>query len=481
MKAVADRNVPWSFRDPLGSVVAINGRVFRLIRKPHAETTLRFIDSAFFTRRCAAGDFPATQIAQELPDNLKGFTEIYHPECILEHHRIPFPVYPHEWPPSMLYDAGQLTIDLAEEALADGWILKDATPWNVLYSDGRPVFCDVLSFEPGNASGIWLAYAQFQRTFVLPLYAHNRHAWPVHPIFLDQRDGLEPSALAPAIRGWRRWAPFELQTIILPAKLALGSVAQEERGAVKAPFRNDASNKQLADFVLRRSFNRLRKQLKSVHPHAGNTSRWSHYEDDLQHYRDEEREMKSNFVRSSLLRAGAGRVLDIGSNAGEYSLMAAAQGSSVVAADFDVAALDKLYERAKASRLPITPVVFNIARPTPAIGWRNGEVDSFLVRARGQFRIVMVLALLHHLIVTERIPLGFVVKLLFDLEAPFLLIEWVNPNDRRFRQISQTHGDLYADISDETFEHELKPYFRIVERMPLASKTRTLYLCERRS
>jgi len=478
--AVLAGSAPWSFRDPVGNVVAVDGRVFRVIRRPHGGVTLRFIESAFFERRCAAGEFPVTQVVRESPDRLTELTESDRPECILEHRRIPFPVYPHEWPPSMLYEAGQFSLDLAEEALAEGWMLKDATPWNVLYSDGRPVFCDVLSFEPRTASGIWYAYAQFQRTFVLPLYAYGRHGWPVHALFVDRRDGLDPSVLAPIVTGWRRWAPFELQTIILPARLSRRTTVKYEQTAGTRFAKYGTANQQLAEYVLRRSFRRLRKQLHAVRLPAERVSRWNNYENDLQHYSHEDHEGKSNFVSTALSRMGPGRVLDIGANTGEYSLMAAAGGASVVAADFDVGALDRLHERIKVARLPITPVVLNIARPTPAVGWNNSEVHSFLDRARGQFRMVMMLALLHHLIVTERVPLEYVIRLLFDLEAPFLLIEWVKVEDLRFRQIARTHGDLYASLSEDVFERKLELHFHTIERLHLSSGTRTLYLCERR-
>ena len=314
-------SVPWSFRDPVGSVLTLDGRVFRVIREPHRQAVLSFIDSVFFRRRCAEGDFPATEVVQYPPAGLNDVVMGYHPECILEHHRIPFPVYPHEWPPSMLYEAGKMTLDLADEALADGWMLKDASPWNVLYSDGRPVFCDILSFEPKTASAIWNAYAQFQRTFVLPLYAHDRHAWPVHAQFLDQRDGLNPSALAPVIRGWRRWAPFELQTIILPTLLSRRASMQQGRMTSEISTMSETSNQQRVDFVLRRSFRRLRKQLNAVRPCNTRTSPWINYENDHHHYNDGDHELKSAFVRAALSRVGAGRVLDIGANAGEYSVI----------------------------------------------------------------------------------------------------------------------------------------------------------------
>ena len=52
---------------------------------------------------------------------------------VWEHERIPFPSFPYEWPPEMLEAAGSLTLDLAEAALEEGFGLKDATPYNVLF------------------------------------------------------------------------------------------------------------------------------------------------------------------------------------------------------------------------------------------------------------------------------------------------------------------------------------------------------------
>jgi hypothetical protein len=68
-------------------------------------------------------------------------------EAIFEHERIPFPSYAHEWPPEMLAAAGTLTLELFRNALPEGFGLKDATPYNVLFRGAQPVFVDVLSFE----------------------------------------------------------------------------------------------------------------------------------------------------------------------------------------------------------------------------------------------------------------------------------------------------------------------------------------------
>ena len=65
----------------------------------------------------------------------------------LLHPRIPVATYPWEWTPSQWLAAAELTLSLCEEALSEDWILKDATPLNVLFLGPRPVLVDVLSFE----------------------------------------------------------------------------------------------------------------------------------------------------------------------------------------------------------------------------------------------------------------------------------------------------------------------------------------------
>ena len=53
----------------------------------------------------------------------------------------------------MLHAAGALTLELAQGALEEGFGLKDATPYNVLFRGSRPVFVDVLSFEAARSAG----------------------------------------------------------------------------------------------------------------------------------------------------------------------------------------------------------------------------------------------------------------------------------------------------------------------------------------
>src|SRR5579884_1549933 len=151
-----------TFRDPAGSLRFEEGEAVRRINDASRADVLAFLGSSFCRSAQQRGDL----IAAEVEETDSALT--------LRHPRIPFPTYPWEWTPPQWLAAAELTIDLCEHALESGLILKDATPLNILFHGARPVFVDILSFEPREpTSSLWLAYGQFVRTFLLPLVMHR--------------------------------------------------------------------------------------------------------------------------------------------------------------------------------------------------------------------------------------------------------------------------------------------------------------------
>ncbi|MGH8553655.1 MAG: class I SAM-dependent methyltransferase [Methylococcales bacterium] len=231
--------------------------------------------------------------------------------------------------------------------------------------------------------------------------------------------------------------------------------------------------------MIRSALRRLRKQLRHVRPDEESNTVWAKYDQGCNHYSEQERHTKHSFVTDALAICKAKSVLDIGANAGEYSRLAVKAGAKVVAADSDIGALQRLYRRNAVERLPITPTVLNIARPTPSVGWRNSEVPSFLDRAKGNFDLVLVLAILHHLLVSERVPLKEIIRLLEDLDARFLLIEWISPDDPKFRQIAGSDLLLYRDLNESVFRKEICARYSVISEKAIAEGRRRLFLCER--
>jgi hypothetical protein len=129
------------------------------------------------------------------------------------------------------------------EALAAGWILKDATPLNVLFVGTRPVFVDILSFERRDPrSSIWLAYGQYVRTFLLPLLMNRMLAWPLS-LSLFKRDGYEPADCYAALGWGDRLSRAALWPITLPAVL---DRRREKRQGKNADKRKDRRVKKIA-------------------------------------------------------------------------------------------------------------------------------------------------------------------------------------------------------------------------------------------
>jgi 2-polyprenyl-3-methyl-5-hydroxy-6-metoxy-1,4-benzoquinol methylase len=105
------------------------------------------------------------------------------------------------------------------------------------------------------------------------------------------------------------------------------------------------------------------------------------------------------------------RVLDVGANTGEYSAMAAPMGAEVVALERDCAAADRLFRMSRDRGLNVLTLHADVARPSPAAGWENAEQSSLLERLDGKFEMVMLLAVIHHLILMEQIPLDKILTL----------------------------------------------------------------------
>ena len=142
-----------------------------------------------------------------------------------------------------------------------------------------------------------------------------------------------------------------------------------------------------------------------------------------------------------------------------------------MAVDVSPGCVDALYRSAK-DDTHLSPLVADITKPTPAIGWRLIERKGLLDRLRGDF--LLALALIHHLRITGGIPLSEVVDLLTRL-APSGVIEWVGREDPMVKRLLALRPDVYGDYTPGTFEQLLGARTRIVAKESLSIGDRTLF------
>src|SRR5260370_15125319 len=206
----------------------------------------------------------------------------------------------------------------------------------------------------------------------------------------------------------------------------------------------------------------LRRTLPRLKPVEGKSSVWSDYMTTNNNYTTDHFQAKQRFVGEALGEFGSRSVLDVGCNTGHFSAIAARKGAKVVALDYDPVVLGDVWRNARQEKLEILPLAVNLTRPSPGTGWRNQECASFLDRARGKFDAVLMLAVIHHMLVTERVPLGDIIDLAAELTTNLLVIEFVAPDDSMFQRLTRGREELHKDLTPELFESQCGRHFEIV-------------------
>ena len=473
-----------SFRDPAGSLFRYQGRVLRVVNAIGAADLEAFLAAPSGQKLMAAGTVVPTRAldAAECRELLAdpSVRELYDArggQMILEHERVDFPSFPYEWNAEMLHAAGMLTLDLAQALLADGLGLKDGTPYNILFRGPSPVFIDVLSFErrqPGDAT--WLPYAQFVRTFLLPLLANRTYGLGLDQILTTRRDGLEPEEVYRWSRPSQRLRPPFFSLVSMPTWLG-GKHKQDDTSI----YQKKLGDPEKARFILDHMLNGLRRTLDRLKPVEGKSSLWSDYMTTNNNYTTDHFQAKQRFVGEALAEFSSRSVLDVGCNTGHFSAIAARNGAKVVALDYDPVVLGDVWRNARLEKLEILPLAVNLTRPSPGTGWRNQECASFLDRARGKFDAVLMLAVIHHMLVTERVPLTDIIDLAAELTTNLLVIEFVAPDDSMFQRLTRGREELHKDLTPELFENQCRRHFEIVRMQHVEGTTRRLYLLRKRA
>ncbi len=463
-----------SFRDPDGFVLHADNRIFRIVL-PHLHTDFReFLASEFATDCMASGTLSSTRVVSKSDDD-EGLPDVPDGSLLLEHRPVRFPSYPYEWSPAMLHAAAGLTLEMAQTAHGAGYRLKDATPYNIMFEGANPVFIDILSFRPNDAlDPLWRPYAQFVRTFIYPLLANRYFDLRLNETMLVNRDGLEPRRVMRLCSPLRLLRPPFLGSVTIPALLSSRKASPDR---YRPRLARDVGE---AEFLQKRLLTRAERLLHRVRPPSPKKAAVRYIQAD-HNYTPPEMAAKARLIGRFFDSRRPESVLDIGCNTGHFSQLAATGGASVVAIDRDPNVIDDLWSTTFREGLNVLPAVVDIARPSPACGWANRECSSFLDRARGKFDCVLMLALIHHLIVTERIPPDRIFELLADLTTDSALVEYVDPADLQFERIARGREALYSKLTPTAFEAAARGYFDILDQHPIAPHRRIYTLQKKRN
>jgi len=450
-----------SFRDPSGFLFDRAGHLYRQVNQSYRKHFDYMIDSGLYD----------ALVAQRLivPHKKVEGVDFPDPESaykVIEPEIVDFISYPYEWSFLQLRGAALTTLRLARVALDHGMILKDASAYNLQFHEGHWTLIDTLSFEIYEEGLPWVAYKQFCQHFLAPLALMAYRDQRVNLMSRLFIDGI-PLGLAAGLLPPRTKVNFGLLTHIhLHAR---SQKRYADRAVSKQQVKGKVSQQGLFGLL-----DSLRNTVKGLSVRIGNTA-WANYYGET-NYSAEAFEEKKAIVSAFIDRVKPGRVWDLGANTGEFSRLASEKGIFTIAFDVDPGAVSQNYIRVrKEGEKNLLPLVMDLTNPSPGLGWGHAERESLM--ARGPVPLVLALALIHHMAISNNVPLRKLAEF-FSQVCEYLVIEFVPKSDSQVQRLLQSREDIFEDYSISGFEAAFQEYFSIIEKKAVIGSERILYLME---
>jgi hypothetical protein len=453
--------VAGSFRDPSGFLFRRDGKLLRQINQRYRKDYELLVRSGLYEELNGAGLLITHRRADVPPFKPDGSYLVIEPE------EVPFISYPYEWCFSQLKDAALATLDIQKRALERGMSLKDASAYNIQFLRGRPVLIDTLSFEKYEEGRPWIAYSQFCRHFLAPLYLMSRKDNRMGVLLKSFIDGI-PLDLASTL------LPFRTR-LRLPILLHIHLHARSEKKYSEEQI-DPETIKGISRKGLLALLDSLEATTRKLKWKAGGTE-WAEYYDET-NYSAEAFEQKKNIVREFLEAVGAREVWDVGGNVGVFSRVALETAARVVCMDIDPSCVEANYRKClEDGEENLLPLLIDLFNPSPAIGWEAEERMSIF--QRGPVDTVLALALIHHLIISNNVPMARVASFFAGL-CTNLVIEFVPKSDSQVQRLLSAREDIFDDYTLEGFLAGFSELFRVERRVAVPSSERILFLMRRR-
>jgi hypothetical protein len=448
-----------SFRDPSGFLFREQGVLYRQVNHTYREDYDQLIKSGLYedlVRRKLLIPHQEVDLAAPRADLVY---RVIRPEAV------DFISYPYEWCFSQLKDAALTMLKIQKRALEHGMTLKDSSAYNIQFHQGRPVLIDTLSFEIHQPDRPWVAYRQFCQHFLAPLSLMAYVDVRLGQLMRVYIDGV-PLDLAV------RLLPFSSR-FKLPLLLHLYLHAGSQRRYADKPV---APAGKMSKAGLLGLIDNLESGIKALR-WSPKDSEWGEYYE-IHNYSPVGLAFKERFIASYLERIHPGSVWDLGANTGKFSRLASGMKILTIAFDIDPAAVEINYRQCVSEReTHLLPLISDLTNPSPGIGWQNQERMNFL--ERGPADAVLALALIHHLAISNNVPLERLAEFFYQA-GYWLVVEFVPKTDSQVQRLLATRQDIFPDYHPQGFEDAFSKNFTIQDIQEIPDSERRLYLMERK-
>jgi len=454
-----------SFRDPSGFLFTRAGTLYRQVNQYYQADYDLLMKSGLYAGLVKAGLLVQhTETAVEAREPSLAY-KVIQPE------RVQFISYPYEWSFSQFKDAALATLAIQKRALESGMSLKDASAYNIQFHRGKPVLIDTLSFEIFREGEPWVAYRQFCQHFLAPLALMALKDIRLSQLMRIYIDGVPLDLASQLLPGGTRF------NFALAMHIHQHAAAQKRYAGKEVKLETATSNARFSKMALLGLVDSLEGAVKGLSWKPAGTE-WAEYYD-ATNYSDAAFEHKRELVGKFVDQVQPKKVWDMGANNGVFSRVAGDKGIFTLSCDIDPAAVEQNYRFVKEKKEEnLLPLVVDLTNPSPALGWSNEERQS--LEQRGPADMVLALAVIHHLAISNNVPLPQLADYFARL-GTWLVIEFVPKSDSQVKRLLASRKDIFTDYNQETFEAVFSETYAIHESVVIRGSERRLYLMEKRA
>ncbi len=449
---------PISYKDPSGYVTKDEKGYFRYISQEYALEFEHLMSSGLY--KVLTDDYLLIP-HQEIEDKEAGnsFYKILFPQ------QIELITYPYEWVYSQWQEMALTFLRINQVALHHGMILKDATPYNFVFVEGKCILLDSLSFRFFKDGEPWIAYRQFCEEILgtLALMRYNDPFWA--RLQLSSLTGLQLTFVSKQLPLKTWFNSLCLLHIHLHARFQ-GRKEKEKQ-------LHDGFSKQKLNIL----FDLLENNITKWDRPLKSQSIWDHYyENDI----EDENYLadKTACINQWLAAVHPNTTIDLGANTGKFSFLAAQFSKEVIALEKDMNCVEEIRKESKQKKINnISTIIADITEPSPALGWDNAEKSPLFKRLNAD--MLLVLALVHHLCLSKNIPLDFIAKKIAELTTRYAIVEFIPKEDSKSKLLLQHREDIFKDYSEDNFLNSFQTYFKLIESYSPSASVRKLFLWEK--
>ncbi|PWK06876.1 hypothetical protein C8D84_1166 [Psychrobacter immobilis] len=403
---ISDCERPLFTIDKMGEVVLYKNKVLRVINNEYVAQVLHLFECGFINEIVEKELFPRTIISSI---NIEGY------QLVVEHEKISNWNYPYEWSFDMLKDAALTVLEINRVANIYGFEVLDGHAYNVVFNFNKPFYIDLGSFErKKEKQESWQGYRIFYNHLYIPLYLWSLGLSDLaHSLYL--REGYIDSYEFFKVK----YKPFASKNIY-----KLASTIEKLSLAKDNNIHSRVKNKNLLNiiFAIKRisdnkfnSLSLLKKVKKLKNPNKKTT--WENYHNNLIPEEDDRFKRIKEIIYEL---PNVDSLLDLASNQGKFAeyIYRNTDIDNVIATDYDEQAVNIMYLRYKEKGIRILPILSNIVQP-------NSRKKDHSKSSRLKSDLVVALALTHHLILTQSMPLDYIFKTISSYSKKYVIIEFM--------------------------------------------------------